>query len=233
MLAEHAPLYSNPLGQGQKGSVMNLEQFRRDYLQGGLRRADLPADPMQLFAAWQQQAITSAILDPTAMVLATVDAQHQPSQRLVLLKNFDTQGFVFYTNYNSRKAREMAANQLVSLLFPWQALERQVKICGRAEKLGLLESARYFATRPRESQLAAWASQQSTALSSRNFLLSQLEAMRHKFHSGEVPLPDFWGGYRVVPSAIEFWQGGSNRLHDRFHYVLQQNGQWEISRLAP
>ncbi len=212
---------------------MNLEEFRRDYLQGGLSRNELPADPMQLFAAWQQQAITSAILDPTAMVLATVGEDQRPSQRIVLLKSFDARGLVFFTNYNSRKAREMAVNQHVNVLFPWHALERQVKIGGRAEKVSLLESARYFATRPRESQLASWASQQSTALSSRKFLLSQLESMRHKFQNGEVPLPDFWGGYRVVPQEIEFWQGGSNRLHDRFRYSLQQSGQWEISRLAP
>ena len=212
---------------------MNLEEFRRDYLQGGLSRNELPDDPMQLFAAWQQQAIASAILDPTAMVLATVSEDHQPSQRIVLLKSFDARGLVFFTNYSSRKAREIAANQQVGVLFPWHVLERQVKICGHAEKISLLESARYFATRPRESQLAAWASQQSTALTSRKFLLSQLEAMRRKFHSGEVPLPDFWGGYRVVPQEIEFWQGGSNRLHDRFRYSLLQNGLWEISRLAP
>ncbi len=212
---------------------MKLEEFRRDYLQGGLRRNELPADPLQLFAAWQQQAITSAILDPTAMVLATVGEDHRPSQRIVLLKSFDERGLVFFTNYSSRKAREIAVNQHVSLLFPWHALERQVKICGRAEKVSLLESAKYFATRPRESQLAAWASRQSASLTSRKFLMSQLESIRHKFTSGEVPLPDFWGGFRVVPQEIEFWQGGGNRLHDRFHYALQPDGQWEISRLAP
>ena len=140
---------------------MDLEQVRREYLQGGLRRADLPADPLQLFALWQQQAITSALLDPTAMVLATVAPNGQPSQRMVLLKNLDERGFVFFTNYGSRKADEISANPRVSLLFPWHPMERQVKICGTAGKISLMESAKYFSARPRESQLAAWASTQS------------------------------------------------------------------------
>ncbi|HTQ98651.1 MAG TPA: pyridoxamine 5'-phosphate oxidase [Candidatus Acidoferrum sp.] len=211
---------------------MNLEQFRRDYLQGGLRRGELPDDPLQLFTTWQQQAIASGLVDPTAMVLATVNAEGQPSQRFVLLKSFDARGFVFYTNYGSRKAADIAGNSRVSLLFPWHMLERQVKVEGRAEKVSLLESAKYFATRPRESQLAAWASSQSHALGSRQLLLAQLDAMRHKFANGEVPLPDFWGGFRVVPSAFEFWQGGGNRLHDRFHYA-RHGDAWGIERLAP
>ena len=212
---------------------MNLEEFRRDYLQGGLRRNDLPPQPLALFADWQQQAIGSGLLDPTAMVLATVDAHGQPSQRIVLLKQVDERGFVFYTNYNSRKAHEIASNQRVSLLFPWHVMERQVRVCGRAEKVSLLESVKYFASRPRESQLAAWASGQSSKLDSRQMLLNQLDVMRNKFSKGEVPLPDFWGGYRIIPHEIEFWQGGGNRLHDRFQYRLQQSGQWEIVRLAP
>ena len=212
---------------------MNLEEFRRDYLQGGLRRNDLPPQPLTLFADWQQQAIASGLLDPTAMVLATVDAQGQPSQRIVLLKQVDERGFVFYTNYNSRKAHEIASNRQVSLLFPWHVMERQVRVCGRVEKVSLLESVQYFATRPRESQLAAWASNQSAKLDSRQMLLSQLNVMRNKFSNGEVPLPDFWGGYRIIPHEIEFWQGGGNRLHDRFQYRLQQGGQWVIARLAP
>src|SRR5688500_16128616 len=154
---------------------MDLEQVRREYLQGGLRRADLPADPLELFALWQQQAIASALLDPTAMVLATVAQNGQPSQRMVLLKNLDERGFVFFTNYGSRKAGEIFANPRVSLLFPWHPMERQVKICGIAEKVSLVESAKYFAARPRESQLAAWASNQSRMISSRSFLLMQLE----------------------------------------------------------
>ncbi|MES2605812.1 MAG: pyridoxamine 5'-phosphate oxidase [Pseudomonadota bacterium] len=212
---------------------MNLEEFRRDYLQGGLRRNDLPPHPLTLFAEWQQQAIASGLLDPTAMVLATADASGQPSQRIVLLKNVDEHGFVFYTNYNSRKASDIADNQQVSLLFPWHVMERQVRIHGRAEKVSKLESAKYFATRPHESQLAAWASDQSAKLESREALLNQLANTRERFGENEVPLPEFWGGYRVVPHEMEFWQGGGNRLHDRFQYVLQQSGLWEIARLAP
>ncbi len=212
---------------------MNLEQFRREYLQGGLRRNDLPDDPFVLFANWQQQTIECGLLDPTAMALATVDTNGQPSQRIVLLKNLDERGFVFYTNYQSRKAREMAGNARVALLFPWHVMERQVRVCGVVEKVSMLESMKYFASRPRDSQLAAWASQQSSTLSSRQLLLGQLARMREKFGSGEVPLPDFWGGYRVIPHEIEFWQGGGNRLHDRFQYQRQPDGSWIINRLAP
>lgn len=212
---------------------MKLEDFRRDYLQGGLRRDDLPAAPLTLFALWQKQAIDSGLLDPTAMVVATVAADGQPSQRIVLLKQLDERGFVFYTNYNSRKAQEIAANSRVSLLFPWHTMERQVKVTGVAEKVPVLESLKYFATRPRDSQLAAWASPQSSAISSRTFLLNQLAQMRDKFQQGEVPLPDFWGGYRVIPGEIEFWQGGAGRLHDRFKYCRQADNSWQISRLAP
>jgi pyridoxamine 5'-phosphate oxidase len=212
---------------------MDLEQVRRDYLQGGLRRADIPADPLQLFALWQQQAMASSLLDPTAMVLATSAADGQPSQRIVLLKNLDVRGFVFFTNYESRKAGEIFVNPKVSLLFPWHPMERQVRVCGTAEKITPAESAKYFATRPRDSQLAAWASNQSRAIESRSFLLGQLENMKQKFAEGEVPLPDFWGGIRVKPHQIEFWQGGASRLHDRFEYQLLDDRTWRVSRLAP
>jgi pyridoxamine 5'-phosphate oxidase len=212
---------------------MKLEDFRREYLQGGLRRDDLPAAPLTLFEMWQRQAIASGLLDPTAMIVATVAADGQPSQRIVLLKQLDERGFVFYTNYNSRKAREIALNPHVSLLFPWHMMERQVKVVGVAEKVSLLESRQYFATRPRDSQLAAWASPQSSAIDSRSFLMNQLEQARGKFRQDEVPLPDFWGGYRVIPREIEFWQGGAGRLHDRFEYCRRADNSWQISRLAP
>jgi pyridoxamine 5'-phosphate oxidase len=212
---------------------VELDRIRREYLQGGLRRNDLPEHPLQLFDTWQQQIIESGLLDPTAMVLATVASDGQPSQRIVLLKQLDEQGFVFYTNHGSRKAREIAGNAQVSLLFPWHGFERQVKVCGRAEQVALKESLRYFATRPRDSQLAAWASQQSSPINSRSFLMNQLAHMKEKFAKGEVPLPDFWGGIRVVPHEIEFWQGGAGRLHDRFRYRLQNDQQWLIERLAP
>ena len=211
---------------------MELDKLRREYLRGGLRRDDLMNDPLQQFELWLQQAIEAELYDPTAMTLATVDANGQPSQRIVLLKQADARGFVFYTNYESAKAQDIAGNPLVSLLFPWHPLERQVKICGRAEKVGTGESLKYFATRPQESQLAAWSSAQSRPISSRQVLLQQFNAMKEKFKQGAVPLPDFWGGYRIVPSSIEFWQGGANRLHDRFKYTRQQGG-WEIQRLAP
>ncbi|MEY4642808.1 MAG: hypothetical protein RLZZ227_2802 [Pseudomonadota bacterium] len=213
-------------------TMMALDQIRRDYLQGGLRRDELPADPLALFETWQQQAIACGLADPTAMVVATVAADGQPSQRIVLLKQLDARGFVFYTNYGSRKASEIAGNPKVSLLFPWHDMERQVKVRGTAEKISVAESLKYFMTRPRESQLAAWASQQSAPIESRTFLMNQFARMKEKYAHGEVPLPDFWGGIRVFPHDIEFWQGGGGRLHDRFRYARAGN-QWQIERLAP
>lgn len=213
--------------------MMALDQIRREYLQGGLRRDDLPLDPLALFETWQGQAIACGLPDPTAMVVATVAPDGQPSQRLVLLKQLDERGFVFYTNYGSRKAREIAGNAQVSLLFPWHGMERQVRVCGRAEKVSTAESLKYFLTRPRDSQLAAWASEQSSPLTSRDFLMHQLMHMKEKFAHGEVPLPDFWGGIRVTPHEIEFWQGGAARLHDRFQYRRESGSAWQIQRLAP
>lgn len=212
---------------------MDLEQIRREYLLGGLRREHLNDSPFKQFERWLQQAVTSQIPDPTAMVLATVDADGQPDQRLVLLKQVDERGFVFYTNYNSKKARDISANSKISLHFPWHMMERQVRVNGTATRLSAAESLKYFASRPQESQLAAWASQQSQRISSRQFLLDQFQRMKEKFAEGKIPLPDFWGGYRVVPHRFEFWQGGASRLHDRFEYVATSAGGWEIGRLAP
>lgn len=212
---------------------MELEQLRREYLQGGLHRKDLNPDPIAQFNHWLQQAIDAKINDPTAMTLATVDPDGQPSQRIVLLKQLSEQGFVFFTNFGSHKAEDISSNPKVSIHFPWHCLERQVKICGRAEKIPTKESLKYFLTRPKESQLAAWASAQSRPVSSRMLLMQQFQAIKEKFSSGEIPLPDFWGGYRVIPQRIEFWQGRNNRLHDRFEYKLQQDEQWSIERLAP
>ncbi len=213
--------------------MMDLEQMRREYLLGGLRRKDLADDPFDQFERWMEQAVDSGLYDPTAMTLATVDAQGQPSQRIVLLKHFDHAGLVFYTNHGSRKAADMAVNDRVSLHFPWHVMERQVKISGLAEKLPTATALKYFLSRPRDSQLAAWASHQSHPLSSRSVLLNQFEALKQKFQQGEIPLPDFWGGYRVRPHRFEFWQGGENRLHDRFEYLPDDSGQWSITRLAP
>jgi pyridoxamine 5'-phosphate oxidase len=212
---------------------MDLENLRREYLQGGLSREDLPANPIKQFEAWLQQAIDLQIHDPTAMVIATVDASGQPSQRMVLLKYLDAKGLVFFTNYGSRKARDIAVNSKVSLHFPWNDIERQVKIEGESTKISTAESLKYFLSRPHESQLAAWASPQSQPLSSKEILLTQVAHMREKYAKGEIPLPDFWGGIRVVPSLFEFWQGGEHRLHDRFEYRRQDDGLWVLQRLAP
>lgn len=212
---------------------MDLESLRREYLFGGLNRENLLADPIKQFELWLQQAIDLQIHDPTAMVVATVDEDGQPSQRIVLLKHLDDKGFVFYTNFGSRKAKEISSNAKVSLHFPWNDIDRQVKIQGQAHKISAKESLKYFLSRPRESQLAAWASEQSRPLSSKQVLLTQVAHMKEKFSKGEVPLPDFWGGIRVEPSLIEFWQGGENRLHDRFEYSLQEDASWDIQRLAP
>ena len=212
---------------------LKLEDYRREYTQGGLARTDLADNPLEQFGRWMDQAITAAIPDPNAMTIATVDAAGQPSQRIVLLKNLDTKGFVFYTNLNSRKAQELKQNPKISLHFPWHMLERQVKVCGSVEPLSKAEVLKYFVNRPRESQLGAWASQQSRPISSRALLMQQFESMKNKFAKGEIPLPDFWGGFRVKPHQIEFWQGGAHRLHDRFQYNLHADNSWVIERLEP
>ena len=212
---------------------MDISHFRREYLQGGLNKSDLDHDPVNQFAIWFDQARKTTIADPTAMVLATVDKDSRPSQRTVLLKYFDEDGFVFFTNYGSRKADEIASNDRVSLLFVWLELDRQVMINGHAERISAKDSARYFVSRPRDSQVAAWVSSQSHGLSSRQALMQKFAEMKKKFGEGKIPLPTFWGGYRVVPSEIEFWQGRENRLHDRFIYKMTENSTWSIERLAP
>ncbi len=212
---------------------MDISRFRKEYLKGGLRRADLAADPFDQFERWFRQAVEAGLDEPNAMGLATVDEAGRPTQRTVLLKYFDRTGFVFFTNYESRKARHMAANPEVSLLVPWLPLERQVIINGQASKVSHGESLRYFLSRPRDSQLGAWVSQQSHVISSRSVLEMKLAELKRKFTSGHIPLPSFWGGYRVVPSSIEFWQGGAGRLHDRFLYGRRGQEDWTIERLAP
>jgi pyridoxamine 5'-phosphate oxidase len=211
---------------------MDLADFRREYSARGLTREDLSPDPVAQFAVWFDQATELAVPEPNAMTLATTDEAGMPCQRTVLLKYYDKDGFVFFTNYGSRKARQIAANPQVSLLFPWITLERQVIIQGRAEKISTAESLRYFASRPRDSQLGAWVSNQSEVITSRKFLMQKLAEMREKFRHGEIPLPSFWGGFRVVPESLEFWQGGPARLHDRFLYQ-KSAGVWRIDRLAP
>ena len=210
---------------------VDLIKLRREFTSNGTSSADLDSNPFVQFKIWMEQAVDAELTLPNAMSLATSD-ESGVSIRTVLLKTFDEQGFVFFTNYNSKKSKQIANNPKVALLFPWLDLERQVKISGRVEKISTLESIKYFASRPKDSQLGAWASEQSSILNSRQVLLSEFDAMRRKFSEGEVPLPDFWGGYRVVPTTIEFWQGRENRLHDRFVYARKDDA-WEISRLAP
>jgi pyridoxamine 5'-phosphate oxidase len=212
---------------------LRYEDFRREYTAGGLTLDILDASPVRQFETWLEQAVRAGLEDPTAMVLATVDERGQPWQRIVLLKGLSGGGFVFYTNHGSAKARDIAHKPQVSLLFPWNELDRQVIIGGSAQKMSMAESATYFITRPRESQIAAWASRQSRPVSARALLLQQASALRAKFGKGEIPMPDFWGGYRVVPQRIEFWQGGEHRLHDRFLYTRQSEDDWSIEQLQP
>lgn len=211
---------------------MKLTEIRREYCQGTLSEQDVLADPMAQFDVWLEQAIKAQINDPTAMVVATVDEDGQPSQRIVLLKGNDENGFVFFTNLGSRKAKELANNKKISLHFPWHILERQVIVYGEVEALTTKENMAYFLSRPKESQLAAWASEQSHPISSRTLLMQTFERMKDKFKHGNIPTPDFWGGYRVKPTKVEFWQGGEHRLHDRVMYT-QDKDNWTIERLAP
>lgn len=211
---------------------MDLEQIRREYHGRPLEREELAGQPLDQFNLWINQAVEAEIPDPTAMVVATVADDGQPSQRMVLLKHADEKGFVFYTNLESKKSREIQRNSKVSLHFPWHVMNRQIRICGVAQKLSTTEVLKYFLTRPRDSQLAAAISPQSRVVESRQFLMQQFASLKEKLKNNEVPLPDFWGGFRVVPHEIEFWQGRENRLHDRFVYK-KQGDTWSIERLAP
>jgi len=212
---------------------MSTDDFRHRAMDRGLTREDLDADPFRQFEQWFKDAIDTGVFEPNAMSLATVDEHGQPSLRTVLLKLYDEQGFVFFTNYASHKAQDIEANARVALLFPWVTLGRQVKITGEATKIPLAESMGYFATRPRGSQIGAWASPQSQVITSRSLLEAKVDEIRRKFSAGEIPLPSFWGGYRVAPHMIEFWQARDNRLHDRFQYRRDDAGHWHIQRLAP
>lgn len=212
---------------------MKAEALRQQLMAEGLQHRDLDDNPYKQFEAWYGQTLATDIAEPTAMALATVDENNQPWQRMVLLKMYDENGFVFFTNYSSRKAEHIAGNGKVSLLFPWHPLGRQVKVTGLAEKISAAESFRYFASRPRGSQLGAWASEQSKVISNRALLDGMFEKMKAKFSEGEIPLPDFWGGYRVTADTLEFWQARDNRLHDCFFYQRDEQGNWVSERLAP
>ena len=216
----------------QKNAGMDVTDLRRSATGPTLEREDLDEDPFKQFEDWFHMACDTDILDPNAMSLSTVDEQHRPSCRTVLLKYFDDRGFVFFTNLSSDKATQIACNSSVSLLFFWPVFGRQVSIRGTATKIPTKETLRYFMTRPRGSQIGAWVSTQSSIISSRSLLEAKFDEIKRKFADKEVPLPSFWGGYRVVPEEVEFWQGRRNRLHDRFLYTRQEAG-WSIERLAP
>ncbi len=212
---------------------MDISDYRREYMSQGLDLGDLDKDPVKQFESWFQQASDAGIQDANAFSLATYDLTSGPSVRTVLLKLFDAKGFVFFTNYNSQKSKQIQSNGQVAMLFPWLPLNRQVKVEGHCEKISTAASLKYFATRPRGSQIGAWCSDQSEVIESRSFLEQKYREAADKFKSGVIPLPSSWGGYRIVPHSIEFWQGQENRLHDRFQYTKQGNEGWSIERLAP
>ena len=212
---------------------MDVSDLRRSMAPASLDREDLDDDPVVQFERWFREACDAGYPDPNAMSLATVDEANRPSSRTVLLKYFDDRGFVFFTNFESAKAADIAKNANVALLFFWSELGRQVKIEGTATRVPNAETLKYFATRPRGSQIGAWVSAQSSVISSRSLLEAKFAELKRKFSDREVPLPSFWGGYRVLPVEIEFWQGRKNRLHDRFLYKRQESGGWSVDRLAP
>lgn len=209
-----------------------IANLRREYAKQALDEQSVAAEPLAQFRIWFDAALASGIVEPNAMLLSTADADGRPSARVVLLKDIDDRGLSFYTNYNSRKADDIAANPRVSLTFWWQELERQVRVEGRAEQLAEAESDLYFASRPRGSRLGAWASPQSAVVASREELEHALEEVETRFGDGDVARPPHWGGYRVVPDVVEFWQGRPARLHDRIRY-RRSSDKWLIERLAP
>lgn len=210
-----------------------IAALRKEYSTRGLRREQLAADPFSQFSHWFKEALQAELLEPNAMSLATANASGRVAVRTVLLKAFDERGMVFFTNYTSKKAQEMEQNAQAALLFPWIALERQVSISGRVEKIAKEESLAYFQSRPRGSRLGAWVSKQSSVIPSREFLEKRFQENEAMFKDRDVSLPEFWGGYRVIPDTIEFWQGSANRLHDRFLYMRQVDESWKIERLSP
>lgn len=212
---------------------MDLSELRQSYTRGSFSEEDLMDSPFDQFEAWFRQAMEAQLEEPNAMCLATVSSEGQPSTRIVLLKDFSAKGLVFYTNYESRKSQELEATGKAAANFLWLPLQRQVNVTGRVERVSKSESLRYFLSRPFGSQLGAWVSPQSKVITSRALLETKLEQMKRKFVEGKVPLPDHWGGYRIVPESFEFWQGRPNRLHDRFAYTLTDGGLWTSARLAP
>ena len=225
---------SQSQSQSQSGDHPDLGALRREYGDAGLDTPDLDPDPIAMFHRWMQDTIDAGIHEPNAVAVATVSADGRPSSRMVLLKGVDERGFVFYTNLDSRKGVDVAANPGVSLLFPWHDLQRQVRVDGTATRVGQAESEAYFASRPRESQLGAWASPQSQVVASRVALDERYDDVVGRFgEDGEVPLPPYWGGLRVRPETVEFWQGRKGRMHDRLRYRRDADGAWAVDRLAP
>jgi len=212
---------------------MEISDLRREYTKGGFTEADALPDPIAQFKKWFDEAVAVEILEPNAMSLATCGSDGRPSVRTVLLKNLDERGFVFFTNYESHKARQLAENVHASALFPWLPLERQVIVTGPTERISTAESLKYFLSRPFSSQLGAWVSPQSKIISSRALLEEKLAQMKSRFANGEIPLPDHWGGIRILPETVEFWQGRPSRLHDRLEYFKNATGSWQIRRKAP
>jgi pyridoxamine 5'-phosphate oxidase len=211
---------------------MDISSLRREYSEKKLNRNELHSDPLKQFGLWLTHALDAEVIEPNAMVLATADENKRPSCRTVLLKHFDETGFIFYTSYESRKAMQIETNPYGAAAFVWKEIERQVTVEGRIEKTTREQSDVYFHQRPRKSQLAAAASHQSQVLESREVLETEYKRLEKLYHDQEIPLPVKWGGYRLIPDRIEFWQGHRNRLHDRFCYLLKE-GHWDIIRLAP
>ncbi|EHC15111.1 pyridoxamine 5'-phosphate oxidase [Fischerella thermalis] len=211
----------------------NLADLRKDYTLQDLNETDVAPNPFIQFQKWFDEALTAQLLEPNAMTVATATTDGKPSARMVLLKDFDERGFVFFTNYNSHKGQELAENPQAALVFWWAELERQVRICGRVEKVSENDSDRYFQSRPFNSRLGAWASNQSEVIESRIILEQRLQELKAKYKNQDIPRPPHWGGLRVIPTEIEFWQGRSSRLHDRILYIRLDDGDWKIQRLSP